>query len=84
MPALADLRGFHDWLSTNENAKPEQTIRRIRLAAESMTRLGDIGRPGIEPSLRELSVKNAPYIIVYRVTDDLIEILAVYHAAQQR
>ena len=49
-----------------------------------MTRLGDIGRPGIEPSLRELSVKNAPYIIVYRVTDDLIEILAVYHAAQQR
>lgn len=82
--ALADLRAFHGWLATKENAKPKQTIRRIRIAAESMTRLGDIGRPGIEPGLRELSVKNAPYIIVYRVGDDQIEILAVYHTAQDR
>jgi plasmid stabilization system protein ParE len=62
--ALSDLHAFHEWLATKENGKPKQTVRRIRLAADGMTRLGDIGRPGIEPGLRELSVKNAPYVIV--------------------
>jgi len=41
--ALADLQAFHDWLTTIQNAKPKQTIARIRAAARSMQRLGDIG-----------------------------------------
>lgn len=83
--ALSDLQGFHDWLATVDGAKPDQTIRRIRAAAESMRRLGDIGRPSKIEGLRELSVRNAPYIIVYRVIDDdVADILAVYHAAQNR
>lgn len=82
--ALADLQGFHDWLSTIEGAKPEQTIRRIQVAAQSMSRLGDIGRPSRVEGLRELSVRNAPYVIVYRTEDDVIDVLAVYHTAQHR
>jgi toxin ParE1/3/4 len=49
-----------------------------------MQRLGDIGRPSRVEGVRELSVRNAPYIIIYRVDGDVIEILAVYHAAQDR
>ncbi len=83
--ALADLQGFHDWLRTIEGAKPDQTIRRIRAAAESMRRLGDIGRPSTVEGLRELSVRNAPYVVVYRVIDDdAADVLAVYHTAQDR
>ncbi|MCR6645734.1 MAG: type II toxin-antitoxin system RelE/ParE family toxin [Terricaulis sp.] len=75
--ALADLQGFHDWLATIEGAKPKRVVRIIRLAAESLRRLGDIGRPGVGEGLRELSVRNAPYVIVYRFSGDEIEILAV-------
>lgn len=82
--ALADLQAAHEWLETLENAQPAQTISRIRIAAESMRRLGDIGRPGIEPGVRELSVRNAPYVIIYRVQADWFDILAVYHTGQQR
>ncbi len=82
--ALADLQGFHDWLKTIENAKPKRTIARIRAAARSMQRLGDIGRPSKIEGVREFSVRNAPYVIVYRVDDDVIDILAVYHSAQDR
>ena len=82
--ALADLRSFHDWLETIAGANPKATIARIRAAAESMQRLGDIGRPGLEQGLRELSVRNAPYVIVYRAVGDAIDILAVYHMAQER
>lgn len=82
--ALEDLRAFHDWLATQEGAKPKETIARIRKAAESMARLGDIGRPSLEDGVRELSVRNAPYVIVYRVVGETIDILAVYHTAQDR
>jgi toxin ParE1/3/4 len=82
--ALADLQSVHDWLTTVENAKPKQTIARIRAAARSMQRLGDIGRPSRIESVRELSVRNAPYVIVYRVDGDTIDILAIYHTAQDR
>jgi plasmid stabilization system protein ParE len=67
-----------------ERGKPKQSIARIRTAAESLKRLGDIGRPSIEAGLRELSVRNAPYVIVYRIDGDTIDILAVYHTAQER
>lgn len=49
-----------------------------------MRRLGDIGRLGGKPDTRELSVRNAPYVIVYVVNDDVADIIAVYHTAQDR
>jgi toxin ParE1/3/4 len=82
--ALADLRGFHKWLATLDRGNPGKTVGRIRAAADSMKRLGDIGRPSIEPGLRELSVRNAPYVIVYRIDGDTVEIVAVYHTAVER
>lgn len=82
--ALDDLRAFHNWLASLERGEPKKTIRRIRAAAESMKRLGDIGRPSIVPGVRELSVRNAPYIIVYRIDGDTVDILAVYHTSHGR
>jgi toxin ParE1/3/4 len=82
--ALADLRGFHDWLDGLDRGEPKKTIGRILAAAESMKRLGDIGRPSLAPGLRELSVRHAPYVIVYRISGDTVDILAVYHTAQDR
>lgn len=50
-----------------------------------MRRLGDIGRPSRVEGLRELSVRNAPYVVVYRIIDDdAADVLAVYHKAQDR
>lgn len=49
-----------------------------------MRRLGDIGRRGGKPGTRELTVRNAPYVIVYVVDDDVADILAVYHTAEDR
>ncbi|MDY6850779.1 MAG: type II toxin-antitoxin system RelE/ParE family toxin, partial [Thermodesulfobacteriota bacterium] len=40
------------------------------------------GRPGRIPQTRELVV--APYILPYRIKDDVVEILDVFHSAQKR
>lgn len=82
--ALADLDRIHAWLSGIEGTKPDRTILRIRSAAESLCRLGDIGRPSRVEGLRELSVPKANYVISYRFEDDVVDIFAVYHHAQKR
>jgi plasmid stabilization system protein ParE len=71
-------------LSAIEGAKPNRTIGRIRAAVNSMRRLGDIGRPAPIEGLRELFVRNAPYVVLYRVHATTIEVVAVYHGAQDR
>jgi plasmid stabilization system protein ParE len=82
--ALNDLAKFHEWLSTIDGAEPDRTILRIRAAADTLERLGDIGRPGREPGTRELSLRMPPYVIVYRTEADTVDILAAYHTAQNR
>lgn len=82
--ALADLARIDEWLSQFESANPLAIRRRIFDAASRLERLGDIGRPAKAKGFRELSVRNAPYLIVYKALPDAIEILAIYHTAQNR
>ena len=40
------------------------------------------GRPGHRSGTRELLLSPLPYIVVYRVKDETVEILHIYHGAQ--
>lgn len=82
--AVADLERIDAWLSQFENANTATVRRRIDAAASKLERLGDMGRPSKIEGLRELSVRSAPYILVYEVKSDSIEVVAVYHTAQKR
>lgn len=42
------------------------------------------GLPGTLAGTRELVSTRLPYIVAYRVGDDMIEILHIYHSAQNR
>jgi len=42
------------------------------------------GRVGREEGTRELVVSRLPYIVAYRVRDEAVEILHIYHGAQNR
>ena len=82
--AVADLERIDTWLSQFENANPVTVRRRIVATADRLERLGDIGRPSKVEGLREVSVRNAPYVVVYRVTGEAVEVVAVYHTGQKR
>ena len=82
--ALADLANIHEWLRGFEDVDPNRALLRIRAAADSLARLGDIGRPSRVEGLREFSVRNAPYVIAYRLGATEVDILAVYHTARDR
>ena len=42
-----------------------------------------LGRPGRVPNTRELAVLKTRYIVPYRVRDDTIEILRVFHTSRR-
>jgi len=52
------------------------TIDRI----EQLATFPGMGRPGEVKGTRELVV--SPYVIVYRYTDEIVEILYIWHGAQ--
>jgi addiction module RelE/StbE family toxin len=82
-PARRDLREIYLYIA-QDNPYAARTLQaQIR---ERVTLLQDnphLGRPGRIDGTRELVMANNPYILPYRVRQDRIEILAVYHGARK-
>jgi toxin ParE1/3/4 len=51
-------------------------------ACDSLDFLPNRGRPGRAPGTREIAVR--PYVIVYRVTPSVVQIVRIWHRAQSR
>jgi toxin ParE1/3/4 len=59
-------------------------MRKLYEAIRSLKESPHRGRPGREDGTRELLFPPLPYIAAYRVKEQNIEVLRVYHAAQDR
>jgi len=60
------------------------TVLEIYQAILSLRSTPYRGRAGREEGTRELILPRLPYVVVYRVKDIDIEILHIYHGAQDR
>ncbi len=82
VPAAEDLESIKNYLNKHYPHFAEPTIRTIhqRIRALKMTPYG--GRPGHRGGTRELSLSPLPYIVVYTVKPEAIEILHIYHGSQ--
>lgn len=56
--------------------------RRIVEAATRLCQTPQIGRPGLRVGTREWVVQRTPYVLVYCERGDVLEVLHVWHAAQ--
>lgn len=61
--------------------------RRVALAiyesADSLKEMPYRGRKGRKPNTRELMISGFPFLIIYRVGKEAVEIVRVLHGAQQ-
>jgi toxin ParE1/3/4 len=55
----------------------------MRDSALMLLQQPNLGRPGRIPGTRELVVANFPYILPYRVRNDTVEILRIFHTARK-
>jgi len=81
--AAADLEHISDYLKARHPRYRQPTMRKVYEAVRSLKQWPDRGRPGREQGTRELLLPPLPYIPVYRVKEQSIEILRIYHAAQE-
>ena len=79
-----DLTGICDY--TEEHEGPEAARRvalRIYEGVASLTQFPHRGRPGRKSGTRELVFPGLPFLAVYRIGEDAIEINRILHGAQK-
>jgi toxin ParE1/3/4 len=84
-PAAADdLEHIKDYLQQHSPRHAQPTVFQVYETIQSLKQTPRRGRVGREEGTRELVFTGLPYVAVYRLKDQLIEILHIYHGAQLR
>ncbi len=81
--ALDSLIAEAEYISQESPAAADRTVAAILSAVEILKRFPASGRPGRVAGTRELVVSGTPYIVPYRVREDTVELLLVFHAARK-
>ncbi|MBZ5678527.1 MAG: type II toxin-antitoxin system RelE/ParE family toxin [Acidobacteriia bacterium] len=82
-PAVRDFTHICDYIQKHGS---EATARRVALSIHDqlamLSKFPECGRTGRKPDTRELVFGNLPYLAVYRINRDAVEILRILHGAQ--
>ena len=78
-PALADVIEAQNYIARANPAAAEATAQRVWDAAGRLCDHPEVGQRGHVEGTREWAVSRTPYVIVYRVKNDAVEILRVWH-----
>jgi toxin ParE1/3/4 len=82
-PALRELEAIGDFIGRENPAAAEATVNRIVHQVGLLADHPHMGRSGRVAGTRELVVTDTPFIVPYRVHDDRVEILSVFHGARK-
>lgn len=83
-PAAEDLNRIVRYIRRDNPEAARRVAQTIYEGCASLTNSPNRGRKGTEPRTQELILAPLPYIAVYRVTESTVEILRIWHGAQQR
>ena len=81
-PAARDLEAIGDYIARENPGAARRTVQRVRARTRTLVSHPYLGRPGRVAGTRELVITSTPFIAVYRVVDDRLEILAIFHGAR--
>ncbi len=82
VPAADDLEDINNYLHQHYPQFAESTVRAIYRRIQSLKNSPNQGRAGHRSGTKELVITPLPYIVVYAVKAEAVEILHIYHGAQ--
>ena len=82
-PALADLEAIGDFIANDSPASAGRVVSRILDQCDVLCDHPHLGRPGRVPGTRELVISKTAFVVPYRVREDAVELLAVFHGARR-
>ncbi len=81
--ARRDLAHIRSFISQDSPRAASRLAVELVAACDRLEMFPERGRPGSVPGTRELTTV-WPYVIVYRVRKDAVEILRIWHGKQNR
>jgi toxin ParE1/3/4 len=83
-PAASDLTRICDYIHEHDGPEAARRVAlRIHEGVGSLTLFPRRGRSGRKPNTRELVFPGLPFLAVYRIREDVIEISRILHGAQR-
>jgi toxin ParE1/3/4 len=80
--ALQHLHEAYDYIQLDKPSAAARMADLIETAAQQLGLFPEIGRPSKRARTREFAIPGTPFILVYRVENAVVEVLALYHGAQ--
>jgi plasmid stabilization system protein ParE len=81
--ALRNLDDEATYIAADDAAAARLVVNRVLDAVAILAEQPGLGRPGRVPGTRELIVAKTRYIVPYRVRDETVEILRVFHTSRR-
>lgn len=81
--ALENLDAEAEYIARDNPAAARRMVKAIERTVALLAAHPSLGRPGRVAGTRELVVPDTPYIIPYRVREQRIELLRVFHGARK-
>lgn len=82
-PAARDLTKICDYIEQHHSAA---SARRVALAiyegVDSLVQFPHLGRSGRQAKTRELPIRSLPFLVIYRIRLETVEITRILHGAQ--
>jgi toxin ParE1/3/4 len=82
-PAVAHLREIGEHIQRDNPRAASRVVQNIREQVAILARHPEIGRPGRIEGTRELVIPRLPYVVVYRLRGDIVEVVAVVHTSRR-
>jgi toxin ParE1/3/4 len=80
---VRDLGAAEKFIAQDNSEAAAKVALTIVKAVSQLKDQPGTGRAGRVPGTRELVIAETPYIVPYRVKNDVVEILRVYHSARK-
>ncbi len=82
--AINDLVSLRAFIAEDDPAAAQRVVLHvIRSIEQLLSGQPHMGRPGRVPGTRELVVPRTPTIVPYRIRNNRIQVLRVYHGARK-
>ncbi|MBT7956613.1 MAG: type II toxin-antitoxin system RelE/ParE family toxin [Rhodospirillaceae bacterium] len=79
--AVDDLGNIRAYIAESDPGSAQTIANKILSSVTMLNETPHRGRPGRVPGTRELILPGTPYIIIYRVSSDTLQIIAVLHSS---
>lgn len=81
--AIRNLEQAHKYILKDNPKAAQEVILKIQITVTQLESYPFMGRPGRVEDTRELVIPGITYIVIYRVKEESVEILRVFHTSKR-